>query len=281
LEFSKRKLPKEAAEDLSRCPIDSVQPFRLIFAPAYVYLAANEKFVSVKAPLDFFLPNELERLKQFQNLHFPQFESTVQVFRNAGRRVRSFLTLRAATPELNELTPAPFEISDSVLRTMGSLWWRDGGDDIGIEPFMAVVFCDELLGSVPEEPMVQAREQDVARFEKALIHAAWTAFLALHLGYCNLEFVKRLRDRVFLRTVEAPTSFNRGTAAGEVEDLVEAALASVEGQLDQRITAGMLDGRADRASRKLCARLRRVKDELAQSEGEPPSIRGEKGFIDV
>ena len=56
MDFSRKKLPPDAAEKMRNCPIHSVQPYALMIAPAYVYMKVNKKFVAVKAPLDFFTP---------------------------------------------------------------------------------------------------------------------------------------------------------------------------------------------------------------------------------
>jgi len=70
MDFRQRKLPKEAAINLRISPIASVKPYALMIAPVYVFMRVNEKFVSVKAPLDFFTPEELERLKSFESFFF-------------------------------------------------------------------------------------------------------------------------------------------------------------------------------------------------------------------
>ena len=81
MEFSKRKLPKEAAHQLRVCPIPSVQPYALMLSPVYVFMKANEKFVSVKAPLDFFTQEELSKLRMYDTFYMPDFVDRTLPFR--------------------------------------------------------------------------------------------------------------------------------------------------------------------------------------------------------
>src|SRR4051812_8298441 len=91
MEFSARKLPKEAASDLVRYPVQSVKPYVPMWAPIYVFMPKNEKFVSVKAPLDFFVPEELEKLEPLENFYVSSAISNALPFRDAARGVRSVL----------------------------------------------------------------------------------------------------------------------------------------------------------------------------------------------
>jgi hypothetical protein len=61
MEFSRKKLGQEAIRELRVCSIASVQPYALMLSPVYAYLPQNAKFVAIKAPLDFFTPEELAR----------------------------------------------------------------------------------------------------------------------------------------------------------------------------------------------------------------------------
>src|SRR4051794_31443428 len=92
MNFSHRKLPPAAAEKLRICPIRTIEPFALMLAPVYVFMRRNEKFVSVKAPLDFFTPEELEKLRPFQSFFMTEFVDTALPFRQAARRVRAVLS---------------------------------------------------------------------------------------------------------------------------------------------------------------------------------------------
>src|SRR5690606_18653479 len=91
-------------------------------------------------------------------------------------------------PEVT-LPPAPYELSDAVLRLIGPLW----GDGSGIDPFFVSAFAEELCGPIPGERLVAMRERSVERFEEAVFSSSFSVFIALHLGYTELEFLKDLR----------------------------------------------------------------------------------------
>ncbi len=271
MEFSQRKLPKEAAPNLRLCPIHTVQPFALMLAPVYVYMKINEKFVAVKAPLDFFTPEELERLKPFESVFLPEFVDSALPFKKAARQVLALLSWKP------EIPPAPYELSDAVLRILGPLW----GGAVAIEPFFAAVFANELCHLLPGESLRQARDRDVLVYERAIFRSSWAVFLALHLGFCELEFLNRLRLRIFDDTIQ-----NRSSAAqwSEVDELVAIACDSLDGL--QAVNAKQLTGaffstRGERVCQKITSRLERVKASLAPKDAPVPTIYGERGFVDV
>ena len=91
------------------CPIESVKPYALMIAPVYVYMRRNEKFISVKAPMDFFTAEELEKLKSVEMFFMPQFVDAVLPYRNLARRVKMILGWNPVESKAG-LPPAPFEI---------------------------------------------------------------------------------------------------------------------------------------------------------------------------
>ena len=66
MDFSNRKLPVSAAPNMRSVPIGELKPYSLMLAPVYVFLKRNERFVAVKAPMDFFTPEEIERLRPYE-----------------------------------------------------------------------------------------------------------------------------------------------------------------------------------------------------------------------
>src|SRR3990167_7937356 len=98
MQFTQRKLPPEAVYTLRVSPIDSVEPYALTLAPMNVFLKRNEKFVSVKAPLDFFVPEELEKLRPLGNFFIPDFVDKVVPFRKAARSVAALLKWEPPPP---------------------------------------------------------------------------------------------------------------------------------------------------------------------------------------
>jgi hypothetical protein len=202
MDFSKRKLPKEAAESMRICPIDTVKPYAMMLAPVYAYMKLNEKFVSVKAPLDFFTPGELDKLRTFEAFHLPAFVDTVLPFRSAARSVRALLSwspelsVKGPRKDLVALPPASYELSDAVLRIVGPLW----SSQAKVEPFFVAAFVNELCELLPAESLTTARDRSFDLYENAVLGSSWAVFLALHLGYVDLAFLNRLH-RAFGRHV--------------------------------------------------------------------------------
>ena len=153
--FRPTKLPREAAINLRISPIASVKPYSLMLAPVYVFMRLNEKFVSVKGPLDFFTPEELERLKPFESFFLPEFVDAALPFRQIARNVRRLVGWEPEYKGEEQLPPAPYEVSDAVLRMIGPLW----APGLVIEPFFAAVFANELCELLPPEKLRAARDQ--------------------------------------------------------------------------------------------------------------------------
>jgi hypothetical protein len=277
MDFRLRKLPKEAAINLRICPIASVKPYALMLAPVYVYMKANEKFVSVKAPLDFFTPADLDRLKTFESFFMPDFVDSALPFRQTARSVRSLISWVPVADGKSQLPPAPYEISDATLRLIGPLWAAGAV----IEPFFVAVFVNELCDLLPEELLHIARDRDVDEYERAILRSSWAVFLALHLGYCDLTFLNTIRLRVFKSSI---TGVMKATAGhlSEVDELVAFAWDTLGDNAAALVPGDIFAESPSRAAMKLTARLQRIRTESMIREQDPvPTIYGERGFADV
>jgi hypothetical protein len=267
MDASLKKLPPEAEKNLRTCPISTVSPYVLMLAPVYVFMKLNEKYVAVKAALDFFTPGELERLKPFETFFIPDSIDRTLPYRDAGRRVRGLLTyVPPAPPGQDErlsdfpevaLPPAPYEMSDAVLRVLGPLWELVPGSGAAIEPYFLLALVNELCEVIPGEMLSKARDFDVKLYETAVYRSSWAVFMALHLGYCDLSFLNALRMRVFQETVKIiePEQALRS----EIDDLVAIATESLANERVEKVGEGSFTTRSDRSSQKLLARINRVK----------------------
>lgn len=284
LEFTNRKLPRQSLEKMSRCAISSVKPHTLMSSPVYVYLKANEKFVAVKGPLDFFTPEELERLAPYQAFYLPEFFEDSAPYRDAAKKVRALLLEPAAVGKGGagdgnvSLGAPPFEVSDSILSLMGPLWWRQKGGKPGIEPFLLILFINELLDPFDPEFLKRAREASVEAFERGLARACWAVFMALHLGYCDLEYLGRVRERVIQENVWQAAPPERKS---EVDEIIALASNSLRTIGLRQLSAEYFDRRPERVSLKMISRLERIEQAFLSSGRGAPSIYGERGFIDV
>jgi hypothetical protein len=272
MDFSRRKLPKEAVTDMRLCMIESVRPYALMLAPAYVYMKVNEKFVAVKAPLDFFTPEELERLKPLGSFFFPSCVDAALRYRETARAVRSLLAWepKPAKGGAAVLPPAPYELSDALLRLLAPLW----GAQAAIEPFFVSTFANELCELLPGDLLKSARDRDVVGYERALLVSGWAVLLALLLGHADLAYLNRLRLGVFREAVGADP-------AGFAPEITEEASAIHAAHGTRALPSGHFATRASRAGAKLAGRMGRLR-ELAQAAGQSaPSVFGEGGFVDA
>lgn len=207
VDFSDRKLSKEAASTLMSQPVESLEPLVPMMAPVYVYLKLNEKFVLVKHPLDFFLKGELDRLASYQEFYVPRESSETARFQKVARVARSILTWKPGRSGPSDglaaeglLQPASFEVSDALLRILAPLWVaRDPDKEEGaaIDSLGVTLFVSELCDRIPGEKLLAARELDVRSYFRALCCSSWAVFLGMHLGYCDLGYLNRLRLGAF------------------------------------------------------------------------------------
>ncbi|MBI2711580.1 MAG: hypothetical protein HYX41_01780 [Bdellovibrio sp.] len=275
-------------DQLFRIRVDSVKPFALMIAPVYLWLGANEKFISLKAPFDFFTLEELKKLKgHHQFFYLPQATQSVMPFREAALRVRGLLKVRPKKPvaasakttyPVVALPPSPYELSNEILQVVGPLWWRYSEDTIGIETYMISVFANEVCSLIPDAKLLQARDGDTLAYDHALLVSSWVVFLALHLAHCDYRYLNYLRLRAFERV-------SLGTPAASwarpyEENLIGLVMDLLKSS-PQKITNQDFEGRNDSISIRLADRLARISNDLAAKGAEPPTVYGEGGFIDA
>jgi hypothetical protein len=266
--FDDKKLTPEAITELLHCPVHSIEPYTLMLAPVYVFMKLNQKFVSVKAPLDFFVPEELERLKSHETFYLPRFIKSSVRFQTSARLAKKILLLQSQQKGMKAL--ATYESSNEVLKVMATLWSKQ----IQVEPFFMAVFTHEFCLPLKKETMVWAREQAVVRHDQGLLLAGAFVFIALHLGMHDYELLNRLRDEIYERTV----SGEDWTEPKNLNDLIVS-------QLDQLVTSGDAIGKdtliylQEEWSQKILARLKRVEKDYAKYLENAPSIFGAEGFV--
>lgn len=254
-------------------PIHTVKPYALMLAPVYIYMKLNEKFVSVKAPLDFFTPEELKRLVPYESFFFPPFVDAAILFHDAARAVQRVLHWKPKDEGI--LSPASYEVSDAMLRILAPLW----GGEISIEPFFVSVFVDELCGSLSGVLLLKAREMNVSTFELAILRSSWVVFLALHLGYCDLEYLRKIRIQSFTETMQGD-GFG-AIESGDLEEILSSACEMVRSRKTRRLEGALFNEGTDRVSQKMAARLNRIKTQLIPERTTLATIYGQTGFIDA
>jgi hypothetical protein len=273
MDFSQRKLPSEAAASLRICPVNTVKPFALMLAPVYVFMRMNAKFVSVKGPLDFFSAEELERLKTFEVFYFPEFIDLILPFRQVARRVKTLLRWDP-TASGAPLPPAPYEMSDGVLRIVGPLW----SPLKALESFFVSAFSDELCEVLPGDELQAARDLDLVQFERAVFISGWMVFLFLQLGVLDLDYLSALRIETFRQSLG--TSEKKFEIGSDEEELFSILCGFfTDERIDRALGLDYFQNREERIARKIASRMNRVGEQLIDPLAPQVSTRGEKGFM--
>jgi hypothetical protein len=209
MQFDEKKLGVEAIDQLLQCHISSVEPYALMLAPIYIFMKLNQKLVSVKAPLDFFTPDELHHLSRYENFYIPKFVQSGSRFQTAAKLVRN---LTSSNPTPSKLAPTSYELSNEVILTLATLWGRD----LSIDPFYSAVFADELLGPLDPEKMLAARDLAVTRHDSGILLSGLITFVLLHLGFYDLSLISAIRVEVYESIVERDENWQSPSSEWQV-----------------------------------------------------------------
>jgi hypothetical protein len=283
---TRRKLLPDQAEALAEVKIATLESCSLLYAPIYVYLEKNGKYLSVKGPFDFFTDADLDKLKSYKVFYVPKFVYSLNEIRQTAVQIRTILVSKASTilrlrQNVNfqvKLLRAPFEISNIILKNLGQLWRKYPDDEIGMEPFFMVVFVNELLGNLPPEVLLRTKEADKDHFEKSMFISSIVVFLALHLGYCDFEFISSLRLDILDQILFSNSDFKTHI---EVQEMISLAEDLLKGSQLQCIKANRFDPLGSKVSQKLFHRLGRIREELLLHSEEPLTVFGERGLINA
>jgi hypothetical protein len=287
--FTCRKLPQEALASLRKVRVADCQPHVILLTPVYVYLLQNQKFIAVKEPLNFFEPADLEKFLPFENFYIPEFIDLIAPFQKAGRLVRDLLMTRqkfdAKTNKKKEqekitvLVPVPqHELDDAIVRIVGPLWSKG----VTVEPFFLYILMEEVCDALEQETLKKAIEKSADLFELALLRSSVAVFLALHLGYCERQLLKEIRNKIFNGTMDNSELSHDQDEISHLLRLVQASLPNLETRSIsiERFLALLENPETNgRGSRKLISRLKRVNDGLIDPKAQAPSIFGKKGLI--
>lgn len=293
MDFSKRKMTRESAMNLKRCPVDSVSPYALALCPMYIWMNRNQKFLSVKSPLDFFTPEELDKFKSFQNFYVPPFVDSVLPFLSAAQSLRAILKWmprsdidqskvgdekrRVSYPQVN-LPPASFEISDAVVRIIGKLW----EEELKIEPFFIAAFVNEFCEAIPKEKLIATRDQNIDTFEIAILRSSLFVFLSLHLGKTDYTYLNQIREEVFDLSVSELSSQKAFKKAfgNERSELYQIVRDFIPNSQVQWLSGKNFGKRSERIAHKLASRVDRVLSNQKPGQAPNVSIFGPMGFAD-
>lgn len=194
--IGRTKIDAESGFGLVPVAADSIQPYELSPGPLYVYLKLNSKYVAIKGPLDFFTPQELDRLKSFETVYYlPLIESVPLIKENSKRTAE---LLKSATAFKNgQMPPSVFECSRALLDGLGVLWQVGPEGDFYIEPFLVSLWVEYLCGGLHSATLASMRESNAEATEESLLKSSLFIFLAMHVGVYPLEMVKFWRVLVW------------------------------------------------------------------------------------
>lgn len=283
MQFKLRKLPKTKVASLESFPLETAEPYRPLPAPIYVLLTRNEKLVSVRGPFDFLTPRDLVKMKAGGAYYYGPILGRVEPFLVAAREVRRMLGW--SQPNATRvLEPAPFEISDAILRKLSSLWGNVPGKSssnesvIGIESYFAVAFTNELCDPIPADRLETAREKDPDLYETALLRAGVFVFLALHLGHMDLKLLNEFRFRFFSELIQVTGMSDFVPISSELSELkkwTENLIPSPEIFL---ISSDQFQHSISRVSQKLRSRLLRVRTQLIDRDAVMANTHDDGGL---
>ncbi len=262
--FEDKKLQLESVDKLIQCPIYTIEPFALMLAPVYILMKLNMKLVSVKAPLDFFTADELQRLKFHEVFYFPKFAKSSVRLQTAARLIRKILTIQQS-----ELSSAPFEISKESFSALSELW----GKQIQVEPFFMGIFADEFCQPLNQEKMLWARENAVINHDHGLLLSGAAIFVALHLGWFDVKFLNDQRNRIYERTVQGEEWSNPNSEFEYIVSDLNKLLHS-----DKSLNLQNLKLIKSEWAQKLASRLLFLKNKNTNFTYGSASIYGEEGF---
>jgi hypothetical protein len=278
MKFDRTKLPKEAIKELREVPFEQLKAKMIMGGPVYVLLSRNEKFVAVKAPLHFFTPGDIEKLKGYESVYIPRAIDGILPFQRAGEAIRKVVSgfeihsLQTSQSVTDVLVPnSTADRADAQLRILANLW----GKQLRIEPFflvfLAIEFYEEGVAALPE----LGSDQDVERTDLALLRASTALFLALHLGGMTLPNLVRLYRGVF----EATLANRKWPQAWSELDQIAIITERLIPHLDvKEISCEQIAQYRERAAVKISGRLARVSKELTTAVSPVSSLYSKGGF---
>jgi hypothetical protein len=214
--FEAKKLEIDSAVDLFQCRISTVEPYVLMLSPVYVYMKRNEKFVSVKAPLDFFTPEELKSLSRYEVFFLPKAVSEVAPFQTAAKLVREMIKAsQSAFP------PPSYELSHEIMKVVSPIWGRE----FEMSPFCSAIFTDELCGPLNSAEIIEGRDNAVVKHDLGILLSGLLIFVLVHLGWHDLEILTSIRAEVYSRTIRGEEWI---TAKNEYESITRDLIGLVE-----------------------------------------------------
>lgn len=282
MEFAHRKLNRSEEDQLMRMPVKAIGAYQPVFYPIYVFLRRNQKFVSVKAPLDYFTPESLKKFEEVEQFFVPKFVHTLEPFFSAARRLRKLLTKNTEPIHFEtrnevglskvKMGRAHYEIADQCFEIIASLW----GDRARVEPFFAAALSWELCQSAPPELLDRARNQSISSLDQCVLFSGWSVWIALHMGFCDWRFINQLRNQAILHAMDPSIQLN-----GALGEIVALSHATLPPKKLLSLRSLIFSERKERAAQMIAKRLDRYQDGNPDVGLSSPSIYGQGGICEL
>lgn len=285
MKYKLSKLSLDSSATLSPFSLDDVEAFRPISAPVYLLMSKNSKYVSIKGPLDFFSPKDISKLSAVkESLFVGEFYNRVKPYKDAAQKIKNLLNWTDPNEQKSFLEITPYEQSNELIQIIGKLWSEKKDNDnkpiLAVESYFAAILGADVCEPLPGDPLIQAREMDIDRYELGILRSGVFVFFALHLGYMDLPFLSELRRIIFLSTVDLLGITKPIPVPHELEQLrrwVETVVPNAE---VTEINTNQFLWSLNRSIQKIKWRLERVKNEIVDRNFEMPTVYGTGGVYE-
>lgn len=279
MRFNLKKQPANLASQFRAVQISDLEAHKLLPATVYLYLEANEKFLALKEPFDFFTEAELEKFSKRGTFHVPEHFDLAIPFREAGQSVRSMFEWSGG--EGNELEPSSYEMSDAIIRQMANLWAPldpTQKNNAGIESYFIAIFVHEIVDPLPSNWLDESRAKDLDGYLVSVLRAALSVFVALHLGFSDRKRLCDLYAWVFVESsgIVVSEDFNVTPQMKEIYSWTKEFIRSPGVEF---LETDSITGKKGRVIEQLSSRLKRICSELISDQSRLRSIHLEPWVI--
>lgn len=289
MRFRDPKLHLSEESNLRKVERSYFKPYVVLVSPVYVKLSLNEKFVAIKAPLQFFTEEELKNWASHEYFYMPGFVDQVALYQSAGVSVRKLLSIHE-TVDLKvfkegkihnqkiQITSSSVVQNNETLKLLAPLW----GTSISIEPFFASFCGNEVCDAFQGETLLRAENVSVENFELSFVRANSAVFFALHLGWRNIADLTKFRDWVFLKSIgESNIHEFLKNGPEELVGLIDWSIQLIPKVDSVQINRKVLKKSKLLTSHVLLNRLNRIEKQGLHLEQVSYSIFGKEGITSV
>jgi hypothetical protein len=277
--FTYKKLPLEKVADLIPFQLTPSEDYKILGSPVYLLLQKNGKIVSLKEPLDFFTPEEREKIGTHGSQLFVSalHERAERFFRHGVEIRRTLSWLEEG--EGPQLEPSPFEVSHDLRLKLNPVWSRFSRKNeviFGVESFFIPFLVNGICGSLPGDLVELSRTQNFGSYEIALLKSSLLVFFLLHLSYLDAGEIENIRMNCFQAVYNEKPPTN-GEWHQEVFSLYQWIDGKFPDSQSRLLTSEDLEAGNSVVLHKVNSR---VKNFITEKLESPLSVHGVNGFVE-